>query len=60
VLNAAGSIGARTAETSEEDLARWRADVQDGLTPEQLAERWGNSERHAKRRVKQVRPGGGG
>jgi hypothetical protein len=42
-------------KANEGDIARWRIDVEQGLTTEQLAERWGTSKRQAERRVRQVR-----
>jgi hypothetical protein len=44
-------------KTSDEDIARWRVDMEDGLTVEQLAGKWGISVSQAKRRAQQVRGG---
>lgn len=46
--------GPGRARTSREDIARWRTDLQDGLTTKQLAEKWGVTLRQATRRVRQV------
>jgi hypothetical protein len=46
--------GPGRARTSSEDIARWQADMEDGLSTKQLAERWGVTERQAKRRMHHV------
>jgi hypothetical protein len=46
--------GPGRVRTSGEDIARWRTDVEDGLSTKKLAERWGISERQAIRRMRQV------
>jgi hypothetical protein len=60
VIDRLRRIGLGRPRTSGEDIAKWRADMEDRPTTKELAERWGITERQAKRRAEQVKAAGEG